>query len=511
MLKWQPPAQTNGQIQGYIVMYTFDDHFWAIEKTPNLHFKITFKEAVRKITALVAAYTGPNEGDMQGGGMSQMSRITMNLNRTDSEVESANQSNTVRTEFLAIWSDEMPNTNLSGCSGKLGNKVIDHLKPINNGFYFLFDIAATEINETKSQPKNTDLEELFNLLPNDTLAILHTLILVELRSFANESIETIKPNLDKIEVEIDTEAPNEEALPTEKSSFKIDELKTSHEYESPMRNNEETEAKVSELEDTENPEIQSGNDHFSRKRDKDYSELGIADDGNYHQIQPGLKRSNVRELSEVGFEITTAETATAVATSNQMYSNGDAFEKFDDITQLHSETMQTLSTMEAASQDIEANTTLHDEWFDSRNEPFIHVENTYKNDLNEENNSDGALAPANDSKHPKEQSEHLKESYGRIPYIHEFEIPTTERVSKIEEKLTPKIDALGNTEETSSNFTNTQDLVSLDVVQKSILFEKLMEESKPTKELIISTLVTDTTETAKDREAMAQISDYGKF
>lgn len=82
MLKWQPPAQTNGQIQGYVVMYTFDDHFWAIEKTPNLQFKIALKEAVKKITALVAAYTGPNEGDMQGGGMSQMSRITMNLNST---------------------------------------------------------------------------------------------------------------------------------------------------------------------------------------------------------------------------------------------------------------------------------------------------------------------------------------------------------------------------------------------------------------------------------------------
>lgn len=50
----------------------------------------------------------------------------------------------------------------------------------------------------------------------------------------------------------------------------------------------------------------------------------------------GLKRSNEREPKEVGFEITTAETATAVATLNQIYSNGDAFERFDDITQLHS-------------------------------------------------------------------------------------------------------------------------------------------------------------------------------
>ncbi|VUZ46623.1 unnamed protein product [Hymenolepis diminuta] len=452
-------------------MYTFDDHFWAIEKTPNLHFKIAFKEAVRKITALVAAYTGPNEGDTQGGGMSQMSRIAMNLNSTNYKIESVNQSNTDRAEFLAVRSDKVPSTNLSGYS------------------------TATEINETNSQPKVTDLEEFFNISSNDTS---------------------------------DTEAPNEEALPTE-----------------------EIEAKTSEPGDTENPEIQSGNDHYSQSAqivhkikdntdnlenvatnsdeekfysqekkfeyernaytygidngNKDYSTLAIGDDAKYHRIQAGPKRSNEGEPSEIGFEITTAETATAVATLNQIYSKADALERFDDITQLHSETTQSLPV----TQKIETNTTLFDERFNSGKEPLIQEENAYKNELDEENNNDNALAPVNDSRHPKNQSEHLEESNGGVPHKHESEIPTTERLSIIEEKVAPKIDVPDNTEETLSNSTNH--LISSDEVHTSIIFEKLVEESKSTKEPIISTLITDSTETANDSGAMAQISANGEF
>nr|CDS33609.2 cell adhesion molecule [Hymenolepis microstoma] len=84
-LNWLPPAQTNERIQGYMVMYTFDNHFWAIKKTPNLRFNIIFEETVKKITALVAAYTGPNEGDLQGGGMGKISQITLALNSTGKE------------------------------------------------------------------------------------------------------------------------------------------------------------------------------------------------------------------------------------------------------------------------------------------------------------------------------------------------------------------------------------------------------------------------------------------
>ncbi|VDL60818.1 unnamed protein product [Hymenolepis diminuta] len=149
-------------------MYTFDDHFWAIEKTPNLHFKIAFKEAVRKITALVAAYTGPNEGDTQ-----------------DYKIESVNQSNTDRAEFLAVRSDKVPSTNLSGYS------------------------TATEINETNSQPKVTDLEEFFNISSNDTS---------ENRIFPeDENRETHILSPDGPVGAVYTEAPNEEALPTGKA------------------------------------------------------------------------------------------------------------------------------------------------------------------------------------------------------------------------------------------------------------------------------------------------------
>lgn len=103
---------------------------------------------------------------------------------TDSKTESANQSNTDRTEILAIWSDKVPNTNLSGYSSKLGNKVIDHFKPTNNGLYFFFDIVATEINETNSQPKVTDLEELFNLLSNDTSGNLSLFFILKVSSIS---------------------------------------------------------------------------------------------------------------------------------------------------------------------------------------------------------------------------------------------------------------------------------------------------------------------------------------
>ncbi|VDN99904.1 unnamed protein product [Rodentolepis nana] len=80
ILNWLPPVQTNGRIQGYMVMYTFDNLFWAIKNTLDLQFNIVFEETVKKITALVAAYTGPNEGDSQGGGMGKISQITLALN-----------------------------------------------------------------------------------------------------------------------------------------------------------------------------------------------------------------------------------------------------------------------------------------------------------------------------------------------------------------------------------------------------------------------------------------------
>uniref|UniRef100_A0A0R3TMA7 Uncharacterized protein n=1 Tax=Rodentolepis nana TaxID=102285 RepID=A0A0R3TMA7_RODNA len=213
------------------------------------------------------------------------------------------------------------------------------------------------------------------------------------------------------------------------------------------------------------------------------------DPAQYSILFEGHRQSNSGEPSRTALEATTTEIPISLATPYQVHSNGDALEIVNRATQFHSDNGKNVTSE-----------------FD--NEPNL----------------------------PKIKSELINESTERPPNEQEYQISTTEREFRIEEKLATEIDDPNETGETSSDFTTSKlcyqtrgtyfavmkfipffciqalDLISTDEIPPAAFFKQREEKNETSKEmLILSPLITDSVLTANSSEAHALKSGDSNF